>query len=228
MSSELGNELTPRDRETLHRLFSRRGKTDVLKIIKNEYVQWHAGRQMRVETTKRGGRPRVTKQRQALLVALFWLRNYHRRNGSVSEAAAAIFDTVEIRSKHSISGPSKAYASSDSLEEHLRGGLRAQDGKAIGQWIWYLFWWRKNAVNHCWGFGGSGPPAIAVRPKNTGRLLKWIDAGMASDDFREVAAAFDDPTSSVQPRGHLEYKKTVAALVPKKPSADVFPGTPKS
>jgi len=200
MAAKFGNELSQRDRETLHRLFSRCGKTVALKLVHEECVLWSARRQPRGDASQKGGRSRATKRRQALLVAFCWLRDYHKRNRSVSEVAADIFETVEIRSKHSIEGPSKPYASSAVLEEHLREGLRIQDGKNIGQWIWYLFWWRKNAVNHDWGFGcGDGSLSFALKPKNTKKLIKWIDAGLASNEYRQFAAGFDDPGSPVQP-----------------------------
>jgi hypothetical protein len=196
MAAKLASELSQRDQETLRRLF-RRGAYNKIQDL---YVRWSASGQLGVQASKKGGRRRATKQRQALLVALCWLRNYHKLNRSVRNVAADIFKTVEIRFKHSIKGPSKPYASSAALEEYLRYGLKNQAVKAVGQWIWYLFWWRKNAVNHNWGFGCDDKSlSFAVTPRNIRELLKWIDAAMASDDFRDVAAGFDDPTSPVQP-----------------------------
>jgi hypothetical protein len=200
MAAEFGNELSQRDRETLRRLFSRCSKTVALEIFHKEYALWSAGRQLLVDAPKKGGRSRATKRRQALLVALCWLRDYHKRNRSVAEVAANIFETIEIRSKHSTKGPDKPYASSAVLEEHLREGLRIQDVKVIGQCIWYLFWWRKNAVNHDWGFQcGDNSLAFGLKPKNTKTLIKWIDAGLASNEFRQIAVDFDTPGSPVRP-----------------------------
>jgi hypothetical protein len=138
---------------------------------------------------RKRGRPKEKKHRQALLVALYFMRNYYKRCLSVRSVAGEIYETVDIQSKHSDSGGYKSYKSPEALQEDLRLGCALNDEQMIAQMAYALVWWRKTHIDPKSGFSSGGIPYLKITPRNPLKLIRWIDAFLAAEGLSVSAAS---------------------------------------
>ena len=174
----LSGSLSKRDRETLLRLIKKYPKTQLDDLIAQE--------RSRLACTPKSdlGAPKSPKAQQALLVALYLARCCHAPI-TVRRAAQEIYDVVEIRiirpRKHGLPTV-RNIKSVGALHEDLRSGLRNNDPQTVVAIIAGLVWWRRNHVNPKWGVtcAASVKQTVSIFPKKPPRLIRWIDAMMAT------------------------------------------------